>query len=70
MMSSGMLRRVALVRNDVSEELSASLIRATRIGELGTLAVTSNGRTLRRNDFDEGGAKFFRNVGSYKSQTA
>jgi hypothetical protein len=47
MMSSGMLRRVALVRTDVSEELSASCIRATGIGELGTtLAVTSNRRTL------------------------
>jgi hypothetical protein len=34
--SSGMLRRVALVRIDVSEELSASFIRVTRIGELGT----------------------------------
>jgi hypothetical protein len=34
MVSSGMLRRVALVRNDVSEELSASIIRVTRIGEL------------------------------------
>jgi DNA-binding TFAR19-related protein (PDSD5 family) len=44
-----MLRRVALVRTDVSEELSASFIRLTRIGELGTtLAVTSNRRTLRR----------------------
>jgi hypothetical protein len=32
MMSSGMLRRVALVRTDVSEEPSAS-IRVTRIGE-------------------------------------
>jgi hypothetical protein len=30
-----MLRRVALVRIEVSEELSASIIRATRIGELG-----------------------------------
>jgi hypothetical protein len=50
MASSGMLRRVALVRTDVSEELSASFIRATRIGELGTmLAVTRNWRTLRRN---------------------
>jgi hypothetical protein len=33
---SGMLRRVALVRTNVSEELSASTIRVTRIGELGT----------------------------------
>jgi hypothetical protein len=31
-----MLRRLALVRNDVSEELSASIIRVTRIGKLGT----------------------------------
>jgi hypothetical protein len=44
-----MLRRVALVRTDVSEELNASFIRVTRIGELGTLAVTSYRRTLRRN---------------------
>jgi hypothetical protein len=36
MMSSGMLRRVALVRTDVSEELSASFIRVTRIGGLWT----------------------------------
>jgi hypothetical protein len=43
-----MLRRVALVKTDVSEELSASFIRVTRIGELGTTqAVTSNRRTLR-----------------------
>jgi hypothetical protein len=46
--SSGMLRRVALVRTDVSEELSASFIRVTRIGELGTtLAATSNRRMQR-----------------------
>jgi hypothetical protein len=46
MVSSGMLRRVALVRTDVSEQLSASFIRVTRIGELGTLAVTSNRREI------------------------
>jgi hypothetical protein len=50
MVCSRMLRPVALVRTDVSEELSASFIRVTGIGELGTmLAVTSNRRTLRRN---------------------
>jgi hypothetical protein len=42
-----MLRRVALVRTDVSEELSASIIRVTNISELGLLAVTSN-RSVRR----------------------
>jgi hypothetical protein len=42
MVSSGKVRRVALLRTDVSEELSASIIRATRIGGLGTtIAVTS-----------------------------
>jgi hypothetical protein len=43
-----MLRRVALVRTDDSEELSASMIGVTRIGELGTLAVTSNLRSVRQ----------------------
>jgi hypothetical protein len=38
MASSEMLRRVALVRTDVSEELSTSIVRMTRIGELGTTA--------------------------------
>jgi hypothetical protein len=36
MASFGMLRRVTLVRTEVSEELSSSFIRVTRIGELGT----------------------------------
>jgi hypothetical protein len=31
-----MLRRVALVKTDVSEEFRASIIRVTRIGEIGT----------------------------------
>jgi hypothetical protein len=70
-----MLRRVAFVRTDVSEEPGASFIRVTRIGELGTTqAATSNRRTLRRNTDsfhpDEGGARFLRNVGSYKSHKA
>jgi hypothetical protein len=47
MVSSGMLRRVALVRTYVSEEPSASFIRVT----------------------DKRGARFLRNVGSYKSHT-
>jgi hypothetical protein len=43
MVSPEMLRRVALVRIDVSEEPSASYIRVTRIGDLGTtLAATSS----------------------------
>jgi hypothetical protein len=47
MASSGMLRRVALVRTEVSEKLNASFIRVTRIVELGTtLDITSNRRTL------------------------
>jgi hypothetical protein len=50
MASSGIFRRASLVRTDVSEELSASIMRVARIGELGTtLAITSNRRTLRRN---------------------
>jgi hypothetical protein len=35
------VRRVALVRTDVSEERSASIIRMTRIDDLRTSAVTS-----------------------------
>jgi hypothetical protein len=49
MESSWILRRVTLVRTDVSEELSVSIIRVTSISELRTLAVTSNRRTLREN---------------------
>jgi hypothetical protein len=46
MASSGMLRRVALVRTDVSEERSASIIRVTRFGELGTTTAESSVRQL------------------------
>jgi hypothetical protein len=42
MVSSGMLRRVVLIRTNVSEELSASFIRVTRIGKLGTMLAVSS----------------------------
>jgi hypothetical protein len=50
MSSCGMLHRVALVRSNVTEGRRASIIRVTRIGELGAmLAVTSNClRSVRR----------------------
>jgi hypothetical protein len=45
-----MLRHVALVRTDVSEERIVSIIRVKRMDELGTtLQVTSNRSKLRRN---------------------
>jgi hypothetical protein len=37
---------MALVRADVSEELSASIIKVTRIGELGTTLAVTNVRQL------------------------
>jgi hypothetical protein len=37
-----MLRHAALARSVVSEKRIASIMRVTRIDELGTLAVTSN----------------------------
>jgi hypothetical protein len=41
MPSSGMLRRVTLVRTDVSEERNASIIRV-KTGELGKLTVAGS----------------------------
>jgi hypothetical protein len=41
-----MLRRVALVRTDVSEEISASIIRVTRISELVFVFLCSVRRLL------------------------
>jgi hypothetical protein len=70
-MSSGMLRLVSLVRTDVSEELSTSIIRVTKIGEIGTtLAVTSYRRTLRRNALSSSETSFLtkatrRNISEY-----
>jgi hypothetical protein len=67
MASSGMLRRVALVRNDVSEELSASIIRVTRIGEL------PKRRLLQRRNIPEDGILYSLrrvNLKSYISYTS
>jgi hypothetical protein len=56
-----MLRLVALVRTDVLEEPSATIIRVVRIGELGTLAsLATDARCEER----------LCNVGSYKSHAA
>jgi hypothetical protein len=41
-----MLYIADLVRTDISEGRITSIIRVTRIGKLGTLAVTSNRSTL------------------------
>jgi hypothetical protein len=66
MPSSGMLRRVALVRTDVSDELSVSIIRVTIIGEVGTtLAVTSNRAVKSSNRTKNGTSAKVRNFDSY-----
>jgi hypothetical protein len=41
-----MLRRVALVTTDVSEELGASIIEVTGIGELGTMFAIIGGASI------------------------
>jgi hypothetical protein len=48
MVSSGLLRRVALVRTYVSEEPGACFIRVTKIGELGTTQHLVFLRSVRR----------------------
>jgi hypothetical protein len=51
-----MLDDVALVRTDISEEPSASIIRVTRISEPGiTLGITSNQRMLQKILSEKGG---------------
>jgi hypothetical protein len=62
-----MLRRVALVRTDVLVELSASIIRVTRIGEIKSELTLYFADSCHP---DDGGATFLENVGSYKSHKA
>jgi hypothetical protein len=67
---------MALVRTDVSEEPEASFIRVKKIGELGTTQAATSKLQLvfflvhRFFHPDEGGVRFLRIVGSYKSHTA
>jgi hypothetical protein len=49
MLSSGVLHHVALIRTDVLEEGIASIIRVTRIQEVGTLAATASQSMPQRN---------------------
>jgi hypothetical protein len=44
-----LLRRVALVRTDVSEEPGASFIRVTKLGALGTTQAATSNRVRREN---------------------
>jgi hypothetical protein len=63
MASCGKLRRVVLVRTDVSEERIASTIKVTIIGDLRTTFVVTSNRSKLRSD------TFLRNVCFYKSHT-
>jgi hypothetical protein len=70
MASSGMLRRVALVRTDVAEELSASFISVTRISELGTtlaaLVRPSSNPKLQTYPHVKEGALYYKTTSVYR----
>jgi hypothetical protein len=71
MSPSGMLRRVALIRIEISEEPSTSIIMVIRIGELGTslakfLLNVILTRATRR-DIPEDGVLHSHRRGNYKS---
>jgi hypothetical protein len=64
-----MLRRVAIIITDVSEELRASFIRVTRIGQLGTtLAVTIN-RPMQHQCDSVGGVNDWQRKPKYSEKT-
>jgi hypothetical protein len=67
-----MLRRLALIRTDVSEERIASIIRVTRIGELSiSLQSTSVASYCQCfSSLAEGGDNYLWNISSYKSHKA
>jgi hypothetical protein len=67
MPSSAMLRRVALVRANVSEERSASIIRVERISELETTLVATSNRTITVVPSSAILVTLIRNIDSYKS---
>jgi hypothetical protein len=51
MLASGMLCLLAVVRNDVSVQRTASIIRTTRIGELGQILAATSNRSKRTTVF-------------------
>jgi hypothetical protein len=63
-----MSRHVALVTTEVSEGLSASTVRMTRIAGLEKLAVKVTFTDFYLLDYK--GARFLQNVGSYESHAA
>jgi hypothetical protein len=69
MVSTGLLRRVAPVRTDVSEEPDEEIpfLRSVRWLLVAACVVPSSPVFCHS---DEGGARFLRNVGSCKSHTA
>jgi hypothetical protein len=67
MLSPAMLRSVAFVKTDVLEECITSIIKVTRISELGTTSAVTDTEVCHPDDGDD---TFLRNVGYYKSHTA
>jgi hypothetical protein len=78
MQSSWMLCRAALVGTDVSEECITSIMKVTKIGELGNTSQHASVASyrLRCSQFadychlNDGDETFLRNASSYNSQTA